>query len=227
MGFFSDLKNDLTQAVTEMTDEKAKAEMMAEEERLKSELSAVQPEPESDLISILEEVEELTEIEEEAQMTEPQMTEPVADTIPYEQMFAYGKEMNVTEGSLEISGKIAGNLTIPGSLCLSGEMNGRIQAQEVILRGAKVVGDIICSKGIEVDADSVVIGNIIGTAAVISGALKGDVDVDGLVILESTAIVKGNMKTGTVQMNNGAVIEGMFSQCYAQVSPSTFFDDMK
>ena len=35
-----------------------------------------------------------------------------------------------------------------------------------------------------------------------------------------------NMKANSVQMNSGAVIEGMISQCYAGVSPRTFFDGM-
>ena len=37
----------------------------------------------------------------------------------------------------------------------------------------------------------------------------------------------GNIKSKSVQINNGAVIEGMCSQCYADVSPTSFFDDYK
>ena len=33
----------------------------------------------------------------------------------------------------------------------------------------------------------------------------------------------GNIKSKSVQINNGAVIEGLCSQCYAEVSPSSFF----
>lgn len=56
---------------------------------------------------------------------------------------------------------------------------------------------------------------------------KGDIDVQGPVILDSSAIVMGNIKSKSVQINNGAVIEGMCSQCYAEVSPTSFFDDYK
>ncbi|MBE5879440.1 MAG: polymer-forming cytoskeletal protein [Lachnospiraceae bacterium] len=219
MGFFSDLKNDLAQAVTEMTDEKAKEEMLAEEERLKKELS--EAEENSDLFSILEEVEELEEINEEVAVNDATFSMPNMETTPTGQ-----SEGVIENGSLEIAGTIFGNLIIPGRVTLCGEMHGNIQAEEVILRSAKVDGDIICSKSIEMDHASMVIGNIIGTGAVIAGALKGDVDVDGPVVLESTAIIQGNMKANSVQMNSGAVIEGMISQCYAGVSPRTFFDGM-
>jgi len=73
----------------------------------------------------------------------------------------------------------------------------------------------------------VVVGNISATSAVIAGAVKGDIDVCGPVILDTTAIVMGNIKSKSVQINNGAVIEGMCSQCYADVSPTSFFEDYK
>ena len=59
----------------------------------------------------------------------------------------------------------------------------------------------------------------------IAGAVKGDIDVKGPVVLDSSAIVMGNIKSKSVQINNGAVIEGLCSQCYAEVSPSNFFKD--
>lgn len=219
MGFFSDLKNDLTQAVTEMTDEKAKEEMLAEEERLKKELAELEEKP--DLLSMLEEVEELEEISEVDGAGENQPAFRMIDV-----SFSNQRNHMVENGSLEIAGNVNGNLTIPGKLTLCGELNGTIQAEAVFLRGAKVEGDIVCRNGFEMDHTSMVIGNIIGTGAVIAGALKGDVDVDGPVVLESTAIIQGNMKAKSVQMNSGAVIEGMISQCYAQVNPSTFFNGM-
>ena len=43
--------------------------------------------------------------------------------------------------------------------------------------------------------------------AVIAGAVKGDIDVKGPVILDASAIVMGNIKSKSVQINNGAVIE--------------------
>ena len=62
---------------------------------------------------------------------------------------------------------------------------------------------------------------------VIAGAVKGDIDVRGPVILDASAIVMGNIKSKAVQINNGAVIEGMCSQCYADVNPTAFFDEYK
>ena len=71
------------------------------------------------------------------------------------------------------------------------------------------------------------IGNIFASSAVIAGAVKGDIDVHGPVILDVSAIVMGNIKSKSVQINNGAVIEGLCSQCYADIRPASFFDDVK
>ena len=44
---------------------------------------------------------------------------------------------------------------------------------------------------------------------------------------EQKSLVMGNIKSKSVQINNGAVIEGMCSQCYAEVNPTSFFDELK
>ena len=60
-------------------------------------------------------------------------------------------------------------------------------------------------------------------SAAIAGAVKGDIDVQGPVILDSSAIVMGNIKSKSVLMSNGAVIVGLCSECYAEVGPTSFF----
>ena len=94
--------------------------------------------------------------------------------------------------------------------------------EETVRKVALQVKELV-DDGIQV---GIVIGNITATSAAIAGAVKGDIDVQGPVILDSSAIVMGNIKSKSVQINNGAVIEGC-SQCYAEVSPTSFFDDYK
>ena len=87
--------------------------------------------------------------------------------------------------------------------------------------------EIVSSGAVKIGNSSVIIGNITAKSAAIAGAVKGDIDVQGPVILDASAIVMGNIKSKSVQINNGAVIEGMCSQCYADVSPLSFFDEYK
>ena len=65
--------------------------------------------------------------------------------------------------------------------------------------------------------------NVNATSAVIAGAVNGDIDVHGPVIVDSTAVIMGNIKSRSVQINNGAVIEGFCSQSYSDIDVKSFF----
>ncbi len=126
-------------------------------------------------------------------------------------------------GSINMNGKIKGNIACRGKLVVSGTIVGTSQAAEIFTNNARIEGDVASEGSIKVGNGSIVLGNIYATSAVIAGAVKGDIDVKGPVILDASAIVMGNIKSKSVQINNGAVIEGLCSQCYAEVSPSAFF----
>lgn len=128
-----------------------------------------------------------------------------------------------SQGGMDMKGCLEGNLKIQGKLDVSGTIHGDVHATEIYADGAKVNGEIVSLGAVKIGRNAVIIGNVSGTSAVIAGAVKGDIDVQGPVILDSTAIVMGDIRSKSVQINNGAVIEGMCSQCYAQVSPSSFF----
>lgn len=144
--------------------------------------------------------------------------------------FTAGMTINgdvISEGSLDLIGCVNGNIDILGKLNVTGYINGNSKAAEIYADNAKINGEISSEGAVKIGASSVVIGNICATSAVIAGAVKGDIDVKGPVILDTSAIVMGNIKSKSVQINNGAVIEGMCSQCYAEVNPISFFDDYK
>lgn len=133
----------------------------------------------------------------------------------------------VSEGSLDIVGKVTGNIDVLGKLNITGHISGNSKAAEVYADGAKITGEVVSEGAVKIGASTVIVGNITALSAAIAGAVKGDIDVRGPVVLDASAIVMGNIKSKSVQINNGAVIEGMCSQCYADVSPTSFFEDYK
>ena len=133
----------------------------------------------------------------------------------------------VTKGSIEVIGSVNGNLDIKGKLVVTGMIQGNSKAAEVFADSAKVIGEVVSMGSVKIGQSSIVIGNITAKSAVLAGAVKGDIDVQGPVILDTTAIIMGNIKSRSIQINNGAVIEGLCSQCYAEVSPAVFFEDEK
>ena len=132
-----------------------------------------------------------------------------------------------TTGSLDLIGKLTGNIKCLGKLNITGEITGDSDAAEIYAESARITGEVRSKGSVKVGQSTVIVGNIFGNSAVIAGAVKGDIDVHGPVVLDTTAIVMGNIKSQSVQINNGAVIEGMCSQAYADVNPSEFFEGLK
>lgn len=133
----------------------------------------------------------------------------------------------ISSGNMDLIGNINGNIEINGKLNVTGSINGNSSAAEIYAESAQINGEVKSKGSVKIGQSSVVIGNIFAASAVIAGAVKGDIDVHGPVVLDTSAIVMGNIKSKSVQINNGAVIEGMCSQCYAEVSPTSFFSDVK
>ena len=130
-------------------------------------------------------------------------------------------------GNMDVLGAIKGNIDIKGKLTITGTIEGNSKAAEIFADSAKITGNINSVGAVKVGQSSVIVGDIVATSAVIAGAVKGNIDVHGPVILDTSAIVMGDIKSKSVQINNGAVIEGHCSQCYAEVSPTSFFNDVK
>lgn len=128
-----------------------------------------------------------------------------------------------TDGSIDIIGSVDGNVTCQGKVVVGGIVKGNITAGELYANGARIEGDVKSYGSVKVGVGSMIIGGIEGESAVIAGAVNGEIDVKGPVIVDSTAVIMGNIKSRSVQINNGAVIEGFCSQSYSDIDVKSFF----
>jgi cytoskeletal protein CcmA (bactofilin family) len=129
-----------------------------------------------------------------------------------------------SSGSFDIQGTINGNITCNGKITVTGTVNGNTSSSEFFADVAKIEGEVIATGTVKVGTGSVIIGNITASSAVIAGAVKGDIDVQGPVVVDTSAVIMGNIKSRSVQINNGAVIEGFCSQCYADIDVQGLFE---
>ncbi len=130
----------------------------------------------------------------------------------------------LSNGNLDVVGEVIGNVQVSGKLSITGRIRGNSKADEIYADAAKITGDLIGDGTVKIGAGSVVRGNIEATSAAIAGAVKGTIDVKGPVVLDATAVVFGNIRAKSMQINNGARIEGMCVLCYAEQSASKFFE---
>ena len=134
-----------------------------------------------------------------------------ADTVTVE---SHPGEIAESDGSTTVISKgtvIQGSIVSDGSLDVYGTVNG----------------DISClGKGcVKIAAGTVVIGDIAASSCVVAGAVKGNLDVNGPVVVDSTAVIKGNISSKGIQINSGAVIDGFCALPYASVDIDSFFGD--
>lgn len=126
--------------------------------------------------------------------------------------------------SLDVMGVINGDIDCLGKLTITGKVVGNAKASEVFINTERFEGNVTSEGCVKIGIETVVVGNIVSTAAVIAGAVKGDIDVQGTVVIDSSAIIKGNVKAKSVQMNNGAVLDGYCSLAYASVDIDKIFE---
>lgn len=196
------------------------------------------------LVETEAEPEENTEISEEAEENGTAVDEKEKDVLPVEEKSAgsgrpseadvegvtvitKGTTINgsiISDCSLDVMGTINGDIECLGKLTISGKVTGNAMAAEVYVNTDRLEGNITSEGCVKIGLGTVIIGDITAASGVIAGAVKGEIDVKGPVVLDSTAIIKGNVKAKSVQMNNGAVLEGFCSLAYAAVEIDTIFE---
>lgn len=129
-----------------------------------------------------------------------------------------------TDGCIDLIGTVNGAVSCDGKLIIGGFIKGDVQVGELYANAARVEGDVHVVDAAKIGVGTVIVGNVFAGSAVIAGAVKGDIDVQGPVIVDSTAVIMGNITSKSVQINNGAVIEGMCSQCYSEIDVKSFFE---
>ena len=186
---------------------------------------------------IEEPVEEPVEdYEEEDVMNEEVMEEASIDNTPVEEVEDDAQEVTViTKGttinggiksdtSLVVKGTIEGDVECEGKLTITGKVAGNTIASEIYVNTPRLEGDINSRGIVKIDVGTVVIGSISCTSVLVAGAVKGNIEVNGPVIVDSTAVVQGDIKAKSIQINSGAVIDGHCSLAYADVDLDSFFE---
>lgn len=194
-------------------------------------------EEETDPLEMLEE-QKVNEVEQEVfeKMDEnltnamPDMEEKSSDAEMYnsEETTVITKGTTISGGiksdtSLIVKGVIEGDVECQGKLTVTGRVAGNSTASEIYVNTPRMTGNLVSKGSVKVDVGTIVVGNISGASVVVAGAVKGDIDVNGPIILDSTAVVQGSIIGKSIQINSGAVVDGMCSLQYADVDLDSFF----
>jgi cytoskeletal protein CcmA (bactofilin family) len=113
-----------------------------------------------------------------------------------------------------------GTMTTPGELnSIVGKgsvLEGNFEVQSSVRIDGRVKGNVKSGDTLIVGKDGEVEGEITAKNVVIGGRVNGKIDATGRVVLESTAVFTGDLKTGRLVIDEGAVFNGQCSMKEAQ-----------
>lgn len=128
-------------------------------------------------------------------------------------------------GKLEMYGEINGNIVSNDRVTISGNVTGDIKANDICAKDSFIEGKIECVMGAEVRDNTVILGDISAESLVVDGSIQGQLDVKGNITIGEKAIVDSNIKAKSIQVSNGAAINGHCSLCYADLDIKSVFPE--
>lgn len=132
-----------------------------------------------------------------------------------------------SDGDLEVAGTINGDIEARGKVTIDGAVMGSVVAADIELNTPRLEGSLNSEQNISISPGTVVIGDMTGQSATIFGAVKGSVDINGLVVLENTAIIKGDINAKSIQINEGAIMDGHCVLSYSSRDIDDIFEEKK
>lgn len=109
---------------------------------------------------------------------------------------------------IEMMGRVEGNVATTGDVIVTGTIIGDIEANELLLQGSAVKGNIKAIGNIRVEQDSKVVGNVSAESLRLDGRIKGNLNINQTSELASGAIVLGDIETGYISTSKGTKIKG-------------------
>ncbi len=115
----------------------------------------------------------------------------------------FGKKSGVKatiDSLIGASTRMDGNVVFHGGLRIDGHVRGDV------LAAGETPGMLVIGEHARVD------GDIVAAHLVVSGIVRGSVTVSGLVDLQPKARVSGDVRYRSIEIRQGAIVEGMLSQ---------------
>ncbi|MDR0947439.1 MAG: polymer-forming cytoskeletal protein [Ruminococcus sp.] len=138
----------------------------------------------------------------------------------------------VIEGNIKafanvaIEGSVKGDIKITKDLSMSGRVIGDIECNNSSLSGASMQGNISSKGQVQLDRDSLLLGDISAGYLNINGKIKGNLDIGGKAEFKADAFIMGNISAATITVIDGANIQGYvnttaFKETTANVFPES------
>ena len=113
-----------------------------------------------------------------------------------------------SEGSVEIEGEFKGDILSEGTVTMHSDITGNITAKSLSIVGCSLTGDARVTGLVTLSESSSVNGNVTADTLTSSGTIIGNLDIQHNMALDATAKVVGDISTGTMTVERGAILRG-------------------
>ncbi len=127
--------------------------------------------------------------------------------------------------NINIDGSVKGDVTITKNINVTGKVVGDIECNNSVMTGASMQGNIVSKGQVQMDRDSLILGDISAQYLDLNGKIKGNVDVGGKAEFKTDAVILGNITASTITVLDGATIQGYVNTTFLQESSSSIFPE--
>lgn len=127
--------------------------------------------------------------------------------------------------NLNVDGSVKGDVKITKNINVTGKVVGDIECSNSVMTGASMQGNITSKGQVQLDRDTVLLGDISAQYLDLNGKIKGNIDIGGKAEFKTDAIVLGNITASTITVLDGATIQGYVNTTFLQESTATVFPD--
>lgn len=127
--------------------------------------------------------------------------------------------------NINIDGSVKGDVTITKNINVTGKVVGDIECNNSVMSGASMQGNIVSKGQVQMDRDSLILGDISAQYLDLNGKIKGNIDVGGKAEFKTDAVILGNITASTITVLDGATIQGYVNTTFLQESSSSIFPE--
>lgn len=127
--------------------------------------------------------------------------------------------------NINIDGSVKGDVKITKNINVTGKVVGDIECNNSVMTGASMQGSIASKGQVQLDRDSIILGDITAQYLDLNGKIKGNIEVGGKAEFKTDAVVLGNITASTITVLDGATIQGYVNTTFLQESSSSIFPD--
>ncbi len=114
----------------------------------------------------------------------------------------------ITQGHIDIVGRVKGNIDAKGDVAIHGIVRGDVGGSKIGLYDCRVKGNLDAALGVIVDESSIIGGDVKTKNIIFDGKVKGNIDAENVVVLRSHSLTLGDVTAASLAVEPGAILNG-------------------